>query len=105
MALWLIGDGEDRSTTYVRRLAEQRGVAVAMLEEARFGLDWCYAIAPDGEVTITHHRQGPLATATATGAFVRLHPEPAVPPEMDLPVESRPLYVRERRAALQYLLD
>lgn len=105
MALWIVGDGEDLATTYVRWLAEQRGVAVTMLEEARFGLDWWYALTPEGEVTVTHHREGPLATAAATGAFVRLHPEPAVPPELDLPSESRPLYLRERRAALQYLLD
>jgi hypothetical protein len=105
MALWIVGDGQDPSAAYVRRLAEQRGIEVVGLDEARFGVDWWFESAPSGALAVIRRERGALPLGAATGAFVRLHPAPTVPPELDLPLESHPLYVRERRAALHFFLD
>jgi hypothetical protein len=101
--LCIVGDPEDRCATYIAWLARQRGAEVLTLAEHEFGERWTFAlrgadgvIRTDGEV---------LRLSELTGALVRFHPQPAVPPSLGVPGEAEAAYLLERRCGLQWLLD
>ncbi len=103
MAIALIGDADDLSSTYVGWLAEQRGVEVLTLREDRFGFDWTFeAGASEPACIATRGGREPL---DPTGIFVRLNPDPAVEPALGLDPPSAAVYQHERRAAIHFLLE
>ena len=107
MRLLLAGDPGDLTLTYVGWLAGRRGIEVAILPEDRLGVDGWFGV--DGRRTpprIDLRLAGGerLRGDELAGAFVRLHPEPAVPAELGLDEAEAPIFVQERRAGLQHLL-
>lgn len=102
--IWLVGDDADLSAAYIGWLAERRGVEVVALREDRLGPDWWFGRSTGGELEVVGGEGGSVAIEV-TGAFVRLNPDPAVPQDLGVPDELRPLFVQERRAGLCALLD
>jgi glutathione synthase/RimK-type ligase-like ATP-grasp enzyme len=107
MRLLLVGDPRDLSLTYVGWLAQRRGFEVATLAEDRLGVDGWFRVdgrrtPPRADFQLGGDQL--LAADDLAGAFVRLHPEPAVPPELELDEAAAPILIQERRAGLQHLL-
>jgi glutathione synthase/RimK-type ligase-like ATP-grasp enzyme len=106
MPICAVGDPDDLTTVYVVWLARRRGLMVLELSEAALGADWAFAFEderPDAGRLQT--ARGAYPFAELDGVFVRLHPQPALPPGPALSPEEADLFVAERRAGLQYLLD
>jgi glutathione synthase/RimK-type ligase-like ATP-grasp enzyme len=99
------GDAEDLSAAYVGFLGGLRNIPLVTLSEDRLGLDWWFAIDGVRGAEIAHGEIGPIDLREVTGAFVRLNPEPSVPDELDILDDVQYLYIQERRAGLQFLLD
>jgi glutathione synthase/RimK-type ligase-like ATP-grasp enzyme len=106
MHICIIGDIQDLTATYIKWLAQQREMEILELPEGTLGLDWTYHFddtAPEkGHFqTLTNE----YSFGAIGGAFVRLHHEPSVPSNLDLPAQERALFIRERRGALLHLLN
>jgi hypothetical protein len=106
MRICIVGDSRDLTSIYVAWVAQRRGIEVLELSEETLGTDWFFAF-DDAE-----RGAGRIATTGATyhfsalsGAFARLNPQPAVPPELNLPPQERGLLTAERRGSIQQLLN
>jgi glutathione synthase/RimK-type ligase-like ATP-grasp enzyme len=102
----IIGDPQDLSAVYVGWLARQRGLEVLELGEASLGFDWAFVYEDTrpnlGYVSVESQD---YSLAELGGAFIRLHPQPALPTELEASAAERALLVAERRAALESLIE
>lgn len=106
MTLLIVGDAEDLTSAYVRHRAQRRGMAVEVLDEDRFGLDWQFEVDGDDlqHGCIEFAGSAPLPLHAVAGAYVRFTPTPRVPAVLQDDPSATETYARERRAALHALL-
>jgi hypothetical protein len=106
MNICIVGDPTDLTAIYVAWLARRRGLSVLELPESTLGVDWTFAFddsrAREGHVECGGQRYPFSALA---GAYVRLHPHPPVPPDLDLDAAGEAVLVTERRGGLLYFLN
>lgn len=106
MHICIIGDTKDLTATYIKWLAQQRGMAILDLPEDTLGIEWTYQFDDTiPEQGYFYTPSGKYCFASICGAFVRVHHQPAAPDELDLPSQERALFIRERRSALLHLLN
>lgn len=106
--LLLIGDPDDLTLTYVRWLAAERGVEVVLLPERTYGQDWWATIDQRDERTASVAvvvGGEPLDLDAVTGAFVRMHPKPALPEGIVLGDAATDVYLQQRRIAVALFAD
>lgn len=106
MTIGLVGDTQDFCATYVRWVAQQRGVEVVDLPEDELGSHWSYRFddcdPADGEFEIGGKTRPFHSIA---GLLVHLFPRPRLPAACtDLAPEHEAPLIVERRAGLQHLL-
>ncbi len=102
--LLLIGDPDDLTLTYVRWLADERGVEVVLLPERTYGSDWWAAFEEPAPAALVVGGE-PLDLRAVTGAFVRMHPSPPLPDGIDLGGPATEVYLQLRRAAVSGIAD
>lgn len=107
MTVLIVGDSQDLTSAYVGFRARQHGLAVQVLDESSFGIDWRLHLDDSnrGADVIEFSSGDTLTLREVAGAFVRFTPTPDVPAAVrdDPPVTET--YARERRAALNVLLN
>ncbi|MGL4961041.1 MAG: ATP-grasp domain-containing protein [Inquilinus sp.] len=104
MHICLLGDPEDLAAIYVGWIARQSGCAVLELPEGALGTAWEYELDDSGRGTL---RVGntEMRWETVAGVFVRMNPEPPLPPGLTLNEEHRLGFLHERREGLHQLLE
>jgi hypothetical protein len=105
MTIALLGDPDDLAIAYVSWLADRRGLEWLLLPEATLGVDWSFAL--DGETGRDELRYGTrsLALSALSGIFVRLNPDPPLPPGLALEGLAHTVFTHERREGLHLLLQ
>src|SRR5262245_16735061 len=104
MPICIVGDPEELTAAYIGWMARQRGLPVLELPEASLGVDWDYDCDDHGRGTL---RAGATRVPweEVAGVFVRLNPEPPLPPGLHLAGAQRARFVQERREGLHQLLE
>jgi len=104
MHICLLGDLEDLAATYVGWIARQSGCTVLELAEGALGIAWDYELDDSGHGTLRVGNTR-LRWETVAGVFVRMNPEPPLPPGLTLDAEYRFGFLHERREGLHQLLE
>ncbi len=104
MRICVLGDLEDLACVYVAWLARERGHEVLELAEAGLGSDWDLALDDAGHGRLTVAGKV-MPWTTVTGIFVRLNPDPPLPPGVALEGAARTHFIWERREALHQVLE
>jgi hypothetical protein len=106
MRIFMVGDTEDLTHTYVSWLAQRRGWEVFELPEIALGLKWSFAFddscPQDGALNLENET---IPFSSVSGVFVRLHHRPGLPDGLQLTDEERGLFLSERRIGLSYFLN
>ena len=106
MRICVVGDSQDLSAVYITWLAQRWGIEVIELREDTLGVDWVFAFEDintrEGCIEKTGKR---YSFSELCGAFVRLNPQPGLPPELELTPEETGALIVERRSAIQYFLN
>src|SRR5262245_32451339 len=104
MNICLLGDLEDLAATYVGWIARRSGCTVLELPEGALGAAWDYELDDGGHGTL---RVGSteLRWEAVSGVFVRMNPEPPLPPGLNLDEQYRLAFLHERREGLHQLLE
>lgn len=106
MRICTVGDPQDLASVYMTWLAQQQGVEVIALPEVDLGVEWSFGYREPsdggGWLEVGGSR---IPFDALAGLFVRFHPEPPVPQALGLEGAEERVFVMERRAALEYLLD
>jgi ribosomal protein S6-L-glutamate ligase RimK-like protein len=110
MRICVIGDPADLTAAYVGWLARRDGCDVLELSERELGVTWWFALddAPAGGARTAGHLEVAgtrLPVDEIDGAFVRLNPAPGLPDGVALGPEEEQIFIAERRAGLEYLLE
>ena len=102
----VVGDTEDLTSVYVGWTARRRGLQVLELKENLLGDSWTFSFDDH------QPRAGLLKVGSKSfsfteliGAYVRLDPEPALPPGVELNPLQQQTFVSERRYAIHQLLE
>lgn len=107
MNISVVGDLGDLTLVYVAHLARRRGLHVIELSEDALGSSWAFSFddrQPKGGRIVAAGDS--YSFGDVAGMYVRLSSEPELPADLDgLPDEEKAVLIRERRSALQYLLN
>ena len=105
MTIALLGDPDDLAIAYLSWLADRRGLEWLLLPEATLGVDWDFSF--DGASGHCELRSGnrSLALSALSGIFVRLSPDPPLPPGLALEGLAHTVFTHERREGLHHLLQ
>jgi hypothetical protein len=104
MHICVLGDLEDLASVYVGWLGRQGGCTVLELAEGTLGTAWDYDL-DEGCVGTLRVGDTSVPWEAIAGVFVRLNPEPPLPPGVALAEPHKTMFTRERREGLHQLLD
>jgi glutathione synthase/RimK-type ligase-like ATP-grasp enzyme len=105
MHIALLGDPDDLALAYMMWLARRHEHDVLLLNESSLGVEWDFTFHVGETSGVLRVDGRTLPLDELAGMFVRLHPEPALPPGLSLESMARVVFVHERREALHHLLD